>query len=159
MKLKKFSLTWFGVLLLQAGKRNSKVREKDWQKKSELYASFLSLIKNFQGFRYVFIQQMAKIISDATFSYCLLPLPIGNHHPYGKREQSLEHRNMSFPSQCTASQFDMQPPINCYMNQLKWSCLNLQLWGHNLPFLGSVILTSPEKHICSCPHSYQFRNS
>lgn len=61
------------------------------------------------------------------------------------REQSPEDRNMSFPDQCTERQFDLQPPIKCHMNQLKWSYLNLQSWDHNLLFLGSVTLTLQKK--------------
>lgn len=50
-----------------------------------------------------------------------------------------------FSYQCTARQFDLQTPIKCHMNHLKWSFLNLQSWDHNLPFLGSVILTFQKK--------------
>lgn len=48
---------------------------------------------------------------------------------------------MSFPSQHAASQFDLEPPIDCHVYQLKWSCLSLQLWDITSHF--SAVLCWP----------------
>lgn len=158
MKLKKFKLTCFGVLLLQAAKRNAKVREKDCQKKSELDVSFLSLIKisrssdtcSFRKWLKLFLMLFSKTVCYH-FLVEITALVAAESCGPGTQVCVLSRSVHCQPIWSVATY-----KLPCEAAEMKLS--SPPVVGHNLTFLCSVVLTSPEKDIWSCLHSHSFDN-